>query len=207
MRKITGIAVLAVATLAGVASALDVGVGAFYSPGKVFGGATVIDKGLEEHGNDVSPGGFKGRVSLGVYEGLNLGLGIGYNDFIYRDDTVATIPEYHVVGSIPTVITTIGADYALPVGPFRPYAGGGLAIAREAAETHSYKTTDWYPGLYAEGGARYFVVGGLALEAGPRYTLIFDEPAEGYDINYRDFLRSDSHTQLFELLVGINYYF
>ena len=199
MRKITVVTVWAVLVVAAAAWALDVGVGAFYAPGKVFGYASEIDR--------FSPGGFKGRVSLGVYEGLNLAFGFGYNDFVYREDAI-TIPEVDLVLSIPMFVTTLGADYTLPVRPLRPFVGGGAAIARESAEGYSHATTDWYGGLYVEGGARYFLINGLAVEAAPRYTRLFDEPVVYYDgFVKRDFVRSEHRSQLLELLVGVNYYF
>ena len=204
MRKITVIAVLAVATLAAAASALDVGVGAFYAPGKVTG---YIDETREWGKKEFSPAGFKGRVSLGVYEGLNLAVGFGYNNFVYREDLLA-IEEYAAVESIPMFILTLGPDYAFSLGPTQPFVGGGAALAREAAEAYGYTTTDWYGGLYVDGGARYFLADGLALEAGPRYTLLFDEPVVYFDgLRKYDFVRSEHHSQLVELLVGINYYF
>ncbi|NIT34895.1 MAG: outer membrane beta-barrel protein [candidate division Zixibacteria bacterium] len=189
----------AVIALAAAASALDVGVGAFYAPGRVFGGAAEI--------KELNPGGFKGRVSLGVYDNIDLAFGLGYNDFAYREDAI-TIPEVDPVLSIPMFVTTLGAYYTLPVRPLRPYVGGGAAIARESAEGYSHSTTDWYGGLYVEGGARYFLINRLAVEAGPRYTLLFDKPVvyyDGWDVH--DFVRSEDRSQLIELLVGINYYF
>jgi len=204
MVKTTGIAVLAVVTLAAAASALDVGVGAFYAPGRVFGGATEMD---EYSGKEFSTGGFKGRISFGVYEGLNVAVGFGYNNLIYREEPI-TFPEIKYVLSLPTYITTFGADYGFRLGPFLPYAGGGGAIARESAEARGRTAIDWYGGLYVEGGARYFLVDGLAVEAGPRYTVLFDEPVVYYDqLTVHDFVRSEHRTQLIELLFGIDYYF
>jgi len=204
MARMTMIGVLGIALSLGGASALEVGVGAFYAPGRVFGGATEMD---EYSGKEFSKGGFKGRVSLGVYEGLNVTLGFGYNDFVYREEPI-TFPEISYVTSIPTYITTVGADYALRLGPFRPYAGGGAAFARESAEAYGYATTDWYGGLYVEGGARYFVVSGLAFEAAPRYTYLFDEPVVYFDgLHNWEFVRSEDRSRLFEFLVGVNYYF
>ncbi len=204
MGKITGIAVLALVTLAAAASALDVGVGAFYAPARVVGEVTEMG---EYSGKEFSKGGFKGRVSVGVYEGLNVAVGFGYNNLSYREEPI-TFPEIGYVTSIPTYITTLGADYAFRLGPLRPYAGGGAAIARESVEGFRYTITDWYGGLYVEGGARYFLIDGLAVEAGPRYTLLFDEPVVYYDgLIKHDFVRAEHRTQLIELLFGINYYF
>ncbi len=205
MGKITIIKVSSIVMLAATtASALDVGVGAFYAPGRVTG---YVDETREYGKKEFSPGGFKGRVSLGVYENLNLAVGFGYNDFVYREDLL-WFEEQEAVESIPTVILTLGGDYAFPLGPFRPYVGGGAAIARESAEAYGHSTTDWYAGLYVEGGARYFLGGNLAVEAGPRYTLLFDEPAVMYDdLHAHGFVRSEHRSQLIELLLGVNFYF
>jgi hypothetical protein len=199
MGKTTLTTVLAVVTLAAAAAALDVGVGAFYAPGRVFGEVTETKK--------FNPGGFKGRVSLGVYDNIDLAFGFGYNDFVYREEAI-TIPEVDPVLSIPMFVTTLGAYYTLPVKPLRPYVGGGAAIARESAEGYSHATTDWYGGLYVEGGGRYFLGGTWAVEAGPRYTRLFDEPVVLYDSwDVHDFVRAEHQSQLIELLFGINYYF
>jgi len=204
MGKTKAIAVSAAVILAAAASALDVGVGAFYAPARVFGEVTEMG---EYSGKEFSKGGFKGRVSVGVYEGLNVAVGFGYNNLSYREEPI-TFPETPHVTSIPTYITTVGADYGFRFGPFSPFAGGGAAIARESVEGFRYTVTDWYGGVYVEGGARYFLIHGLAVEAGPRYTLLFDEPVVYYDgLIKHDFVRSEHRSQLVELLVGINYYF
>ena len=180
-------------------AALDLAVAGFYSPGFVTGEAAEI--------TEVSPGGFKGRVSLGAYRGLNLALGFGYNDFVYRED-VYYIPEIAPVRSLPMLITTVGADYTFPFGFLRPYFGGGAVFARESATAFGYTTIDWYGGLYGEGGARYFFGESWAAEAGPRYTLLFDEPVVAYDdFELRDFVRSENRTQVLEILVGASYHF
>jgi opacity protein-like surface antigen len=200
MGKITVITVSSVVIFAATTFALDIGVGAFYAPGKVFGEAPEI--------NEFNAGGFKGRVALGVYEGLNVTLGFGYNDFVYREEPITFGASY--VLSIPMFITTLGADYGFRFGPFSPFAGGGAAIARERPKFVLGRTfiTEWYGGLYVEGGARYFLGGNLAVEAGPRYTHLFDEPVVAYDrFNDRGFVRSEHQSQLIELLFGINYYF
>jgi opacity protein-like surface antigen len=192
-----------VAVAAAAASALDVSVGAFYAPARVIGGAA----GIYDYSNkEFSLSGLKGRVSLGVYENLNLAVGFGYNDFVYREDLL-WMEEQAAVESIPILTLTLGGDYAFPLGPLQPFVGGGAAAARESAEGNFHKTVDWYGGLYAEGGARYFLTNSLALEAGPRYTLIFDEPVLYDDLNLPGFVRSEHRTQLIELLVGVNYYF
>ena len=189
----------------GATAALDLSLAAFYSPGLVTGEAAEV--------KEFALGGFKGRVSLGVYGGLNLALGFGYNDFVYREEPPVTFPVYpgiESVLSIPILITTLGADYAFPIGFLHPYLGGGAVLARETAEAHEYETVtvDWYGGLYGEGGARYFLGESWAVEAGPRYTLLFDKPVIAYDgRGLRDFERSENRSRLLEFLVGVNYYF
>jgi hypothetical protein len=204
MARMTMIGVLGIGLTFAVAAALDLGVGGFYAPGTVAG---YVDEVREHSDKDLSPGGFKGRVSFGVFDRFNLAVGVGYNDFFYRED-LGGIEERAAVQSIPMVIFTLGADYAFPLGPLSPFVGGGAALARESAEAYRHTTTDWYGGVYVEGGARYFIGGGFAVEAAPRYTYLFDEPAvlyDGWDVN--DFVRAEHHSQLVELLVGVNYYF
>jgi opacity protein-like surface antigen len=198
------IGVLGIGFTFGAAAALDVGVGGFYAPARVVG---YVDETRDFSEKEFSLPGVKGRVSLGVYEGLSVALGVGYNDFVYREEPI-TIEEAEYVTSIPTIITTVGAFYGFALGHFTPFAGGGAALARESAEAYHHTTTDWYGGLYAEAGARYFVTNGLAVEAAPRYTFLFDEPVVAYDDwNVHGFVRSEHHSQLVELLVGVNYYF
>jgi opacity protein-like surface antigen len=204
MGKITIVAVLGVVMLAATTLALDVGVGVFYAPARVVG---YVDETREYSNKEFSMRGFKGRVSFGVYEGLNVAVGFGYNNVLYRQEP-PSFPEVQYVTSIPIYIITAGADYAFPLGPFRPYVGGGAALARESAEAYGSTTTDWYGGLYVEGGARYFLTNSLALEAGPRYTVLFDEPVVAYDdLHVHGFVRAEHRSQLIELLIGVNYYF
>ena len=202
--KPLGCALMAVHTLSASAAALDVAVGGFYAPGAVAG---YVDEIREHSEKDLSMAGVKGRVSFGFYDRLNVAVGVGYNDFVYRED-LGGIEESAAVPSITIVIFTLGADYAFPLRPLSPFAGGGAALARESAEAYRHTTTDWYGGVYVEGGARYFIRGSFAFEAAPRYTYLFDEPAVLYDdFNVHGFVRSEHHSQLVELLVGVNYYF
>jgi hypothetical protein len=194
--------------LAGVAASLDLSVGAFYAPGRVYGDATGLDDayGLGG-GGEFDAGGFKGRVTMSVYEGLDLAFSLGYNDFTYRNlEGLMTFPEVDVVLSIPTWIFTAGADYEFPLGAVRPYVGGGGAFVRERAEAYSHSTTDWYPGVYVQAGVRYGFGGRWSVEAAPRYTYVFDEPAVEYDgLHEHDFVRSEDHSQLVEFMVGVNF--
>ena len=194
---ISGAAAFALST--GTTPALDLAVAGFYSPGFVMGEVAEV--------TEVSPGGFKGRVSVGVYHGLNFAVGFGYNDFVYREEGFH-IPEFAPVLSLPMLITTVGADYTFFSISLRPYLGGGAAVARETATAVGHTTIDWYGGVYVEGGARYFLGEKWAVEAGPRYTFLFDEPVVGYDgWELRDFERSENRSRLLEFLVGAGYYF
>jgi opacity protein-like surface antigen len=117
-------------------------------------------------------------------------------------------PKYNTLRQYLSILLPPGPTTRSPLGPFRPYVGGGAALARESAEAYGHSTTDWYGGLYVEGGARYFLVDGLAVEAGPRYTALFDEPVVYFDgLHKWDFVRSEHRSQLIELLIGVNYYF
>jgi hypothetical protein len=204
MARIKMIVVLGIAFAVGTAAALDVGIGAFYAPARVVG---YVDETREHSDKDFSLSGLKVRVSLAVLDNVNASAGFGYNDFIYRED-LGGIEERAAVESIPMAIMTLGGDYALPVGPVTPFVGGGAALARETAEGYGRSTADWYGGLYAEAGARYHLISSLAVEVAPRYTFLFDNPVVAYDdFNVHGFVRSEHHSQLAELLVGVNYYF
>ena len=198
MARITIMGLLAMALSFAAAAALDVGVGASYAPAFVTGAETVS--------KELSAGGFKGKFSLGIYDGVKLTLGYGYNYYRYpRGGSI--MEEIEFVNAIPTSIITAGADFAFKGGPLKPFVGGGAAIARESVQDYWHETVDWCGGIYAEGGARYFLMNGLAVEAAPRYTLLFDEPVLYDDLNSPGFVRAEHHSQLVELLVGVNYYF
>jgi hypothetical protein len=184
-------------SLSTTAGALNVSVTTFYAPGVAIGGAASVWK--------FSPGGFAGRVKFGVTEQIGVACGVGYNDFVYAEAGSAYIPEYRPVLSIPMFITSVGIDYTFPAGSaVRPYVGGGGAFVRERAEAYGHSTTDWYPGVYLQGGVRYGFGGRWSVEAAPRYTFLFDEPAVRYE-GGDDFVRSEDHSQLVEFLVGVNF--
>jgi opacity protein-like surface antigen len=191
--------IVAVVVSTGTALALDLSVAGFYSPGFVAGGAAEV--------REIAAGGFKGRVGVNVADNLELALNLGYNDFVYREARYS-VPEVITVLSLPMFITTVGPDYSFQLGPFRPYLGAGGALARESAEAATYKSVDWYGGFYADGGFRYSPAGNWTLEAGPRYTHLFDKPVDAYDgWNLHDFQRSPKRSQLVEFLVGVGYHF
>jgi hypothetical protein len=203
MTKITVVGTMA-AVLVAAAGAREMSVGALYAPGKVAG---YVDESREYSEKEFSPAGLKGRVSLGLYEDFYAALSLGYNDFVYREEG-RYFPETPPVTSIPMFITTLGAEYNFHLGPFAPYAGGGAAFACEVARAYGQTAVDWYPGVYAEGGARYHVGDGLALVVAPRFTQLFDRPVIYYDgFVDREFVRADHRTRLTELLVGFDYYF
>jgi hypothetical protein len=198
------IMVIAALALAAAASAVDLGVGVFYAPAKVTG---YVDEVREYSDKEFSLAGFKGRVSLGVGESFALALGLGFNDFVYRQEPYS-VPEVAYVLSLPTFLTTLGADYAFTLGPVRPFGGGGAAFAREAAAAYGHSTADWYAGVYGEAGVRYPLAADFALEVAPQYTLLLDKPVVGYDGLFDNaFFRSENHSQVVELLVGVNYHF
>jgi hypothetical protein len=196
-------AIIAVVVSTGTALALDLSVAGFYSPGFVAGGAAEV--------RDVAAGGFKGLFGVKVADNLDLAISLGYNDFVYREEPERSLQVFqrvYPVISMPIFITTLGADYALPRGFLRPHLGAGGVLARESAEAAGYEAVDWYGGLYGDAGLRYCPAGSWALEAGPRYTYLFDEPAYAYDNrDLHDFERSPNRTQLWEFLIGAGYHF
>jgi hypothetical protein len=199
MGKITGIAVLAAVTLAGAASARDVVVGAFYAPGMAIGPASEV--------NEINPVGFAGAFSLGVTGNWAVSFRGGYTEYTYREPphVVPAIAGYAVFDEIPILTLTVGIDYGFPVSAFVPYVAGGAVWAFEFAR-YGYKTdVDVAPGLYAGAGVRYFIREDIAFEAGPRYTLLFDDPVVVYNGLWLE--RAEARSQLVDLLVGVNYRF
>lgn len=188
---------LAVFTVAPLA--MDVGVGASYAPGMAVGSAA--------SSIELNPGGVNARFIIGFSERISATVGYTFNNYTYgRWDS--PLPEVFIVESVRADIFAVGADYAFPAGRIRFFAGGGAALAREYGETHGHSATDWYGGLYVEGGARYFFGEKWAVAAAPRYTYLFDEAPLAYDINKPPaLLRSEDRTQLLDFLLGVNYYF
>jgi opacity protein-like surface antigen len=190
---------LIIFTLYPCALALEAGIGVYYAPGMAVGPAA---SSLE-----LNPGGAAARLFVDVSDRVAVNVGYSLNNYTYGR-WGSPIPEVFVVEPIKAHVITGGVEYAFAAGTLRPFAGGGAAIARESAEAHGHSAADWYGGLYAEGGARYSIGGSFAVEAAPRYTYLFDEPAVLYDdFNVHGFVRSEHHSQLVELLVGVNYYF
>jgi len=155
----------------------------------------------------LDPGGLNTRFSVGLSEQASVTVGYGFNNYSYGRQS-SPIPEVFTVEAVRADIITVGTDYAFAHRPLRPFAGGGAALAREYGEADGHSATDWYGGLYVEGGVRYFLGGKWAVAGAARYTYLFDEAVLAYDINKPGkLLRSENRTQLLDLLVGINYYF
>ncbi|NIT36047.1 MAG: hypothetical protein GTN49_06035 [candidate division Zixibacteria bacterium] len=201
--------ILLTTALSAAASALDLGVGVFYAPGWVVAPANGVPGLPAQGGKKLSPAGFRGRFTVSLYKDIDVAFGLGYNDFVYRE----YVWEEGIIGSIPMLVITFGVDYAFRAGAFRPFVGGGAAIVQEYAQSHSGtlggglypSAVDWYGGLYVEGGGRYYFTENWAVEAAPRYTLLFDNPVVAQHNEFFD--RSDKHTQLMEFQIGVNYYF
>jgi hypothetical protein len=66
---------------------------------------------------------------------------------------------------------------------------------------------DVAPGVYVNAGVEYRL-GSWALEAGPRYTVLFDEPVAAVDLNgHSPEVRAAHRSQYVDILVGFGYYF
>jgi hypothetical protein len=199
MVKITSLTLVLLAVVGAAAGAVEVGVGAFYAPGMVVGPAA--------SSVELNPGGVNARFIIGLSDRASVNVGYSFNNYTYGR-WGSPIPEVFVVESVRTDILAVGSEYALAAWPVIPFAGGGAALARESAEAYNYSTSDWYGGLYVEGGARYRFGGRWAVAAGPRYMYLFDEAPLAYDINQPGTLRrEEERTQLLDFLFGVNYYF
>lgn len=197
MRSRYLIVVAGVVALAAAAGALDVAW--FYGPNVVVGDAN--------YDAPSSPAGLKCRFSLG--EGYyRLAAGAGVADYIYSDGDYSMIPENKAVENIPTVIFTAGGDFGRSFGRWRPYVGGGAALALQVYDLTYETRVEAAPGVFAEAGVRCRLGERWALEAAPRFTFLWDDRITVYDFINRDrIFRADERSKFVDLLVGFNYAF
>ncbi|UCH78017.1 MAG: hypothetical protein JSU81_09885 [Candidatus Coatesbacteria bacterium] len=76
-----------------------------------------------------------------------------------------------------------GVIYNLPLEWTYPYAGGGLALAREKAVYRRYADplVRWHPALYGEAGTYIPLVGPLVIDVGADFTVLLGKRAGDYD--------------------------
>ncbi|MGD8717972.1 MAG: outer membrane beta-barrel protein [Candidatus Zixiibacteriota bacterium] len=185
--------------LAASVTALDVGVAAFYSPGMAMGAATEV--------NELKPFGVAGAFNLGINENWTLSFGGGYAKYKYREapHVVPDLLGYAYFDEIPILMLRAGMDYGFPLAAFVPYVSAGAAAAFEFTDYACEMSVDVAPGLYAGFGCRYFVTDNMAIEAGPRYTYLFDNPAVVFETIILE--RAGERSQLLNFDVGFNYFF
>jgi opacity protein-like surface antigen len=201
MARMTMIGVLGIGLTFAVAAALDVGVGGFYAPGMAVGPASEV--------NELKPLGVAGALHLDVNGNLSVSLGGGYTVYKYRErpHIIPAIAGYEFFDEIPIVTLNAGVDYGFPISKFTPYLAGGAVAAFELALYPEKTDVAVAPGIYAGAGVRYFFKENFALEVGPRYTLLFDNPiVERSSLNAEPEY-AEEHSQLVDLRVGLYYLF
>jgi hypothetical protein len=200
-------AAVCVPAFAGVVFGVGLSAAGFYSPGMTVGDVSKV--------NDVGAVGFEGRVSLGDGTGFTPTLTCGYHEYAYNSwEYLYDIVGPGFVNSIPIIRLALGADYRFAVGRWRPYGGGGAVFAVEAMDVETKTIYERVPGLYVGGGSQYSLSERWAVEAGSRFTYLFDNPIVYYNWynprkDWKDVAvkRYDERSQLVDFLVGINYAF
>lgn len=197
MRSSCRIFFAGVVALAAAAGAFDVAW--FYGPSVVVGDA--------DADAPASPAGLKCRFAFG--EGYyRLNAGAGFADYIYSSRYHILIPEDKVVENLPTIIFTAGGDFGPTFGRWRPYVGGGAALALQVYDLTYETRLEAAPGLFAEAGVRCRLGERWALEAAPRFTYLWDNRIELYDfVNRNSIHRADERSKFVDLLVGFDYAF
>jgi len=191
--------VIAVGIVALAVSAAAFDVAFFYGPSVVIGGAA--------DDAPVGPAGLACRFGAG--EGYwRLAAGAGFADYEYGNHYTVMIPEDKEVENVPTIVLSAGADIGLPLGRWRPYVGGGAALALQIYDLQYETRAEEALGLFTQAGVRCRLSEKWALEAAPRYTYLWDERIEIYDFINRDGIhRTDERSTFVDIFVGFDYSF
>ncbi len=187
--------------LSGSALASGLGVAAFLAPGKA------VDEDVMDAA--VSAGAFKARLSIPAVAGFRQAIGFGYSYYSVTRNPGSTWAIYALSKDTAVISVTYGWDFERRFGPVKPFVGGGGVLAVEVWDSPFTPETekDVAPGVYVNAGIEYRL-GGWALEAGPRYTVLFDEPVAAVDINgHSPEVRAAHRSQYVDVLVGFGYYF
>jgi hypothetical protein len=188
--------------LSGSALASGLGVAAFLAPGKA------VDKDVMDAA--VSAGAFKARLSIPAVAGFRQAIGFGYSYYLVTRYPPGYVWAIYTLSKDTAVISvTYGWDFERRFGPVKPFVGGGGVLAVEVWDSPFTPETekDVVPGVYVNAGVEYRL-GGWALEAGPRYTVLFNEPVAAVDLNgHSPEVRAAHRSQYVDVLVGFGYYF
>ncbi len=187
--------------LSGSALASGLGVAAFFAPGKA------VDKDVMDAA--VSAAAFKTRLSIPAVAGFKQAIGFGYSYYLVTRNPGLIWGVYALSVDTAVISVTYGWDFERRFGPVKPFVGGGGVLAIEVWDSPvtPETETDVAPGVYVNAGVEYRL-GGWALEAGPRYTVLFNEPVAAVDINGNfPEVRAAHRSQYVDVLVGFGYYF
>jgi hypothetical protein len=199
LRLVIGVAMSGLVASSALASGW--GIAAFLAPGKA------VDEGVMDAG--VSPGAFKARLSIPAVAGFRQAVGFGYSHYSVMRDPGAVWAVYTLIKDTDVVSATYGWDFERSLGLVTPFIGGGGVWAFEVWDSPftPRKETDVAPGIYVNAGLAY-AFDSWALEAAPRYTVLFNEPVAAVDLNGTfPEVRAAHRSQYLDVLVGFGYYF
>jgi hypothetical protein len=103
-----------------------------------------------------------------------------------------------------------GAAHDFPLAPVYPYAGGGFTLAREKTYFRDSRLKPqvlYHPGLYAEAGTDWPLVGPLTLDVGPELAILFGKRVAAYDAASNKYRYDDGAALYVGVRAGVGIHF
>jgi hypothetical protein len=103
-----------------------------------------------------------------------------------------------------------GVVYDLPWKLVYPYVGGGLALVREKTyfrSGHLEPKVLYHPGIYGEAGTNWPLVGPLAVDAGPEFSMLFGKRVAAYQADVNEYRYDEGVAFYFGIKAGLAIYF
>ncbi len=99
-------------------------------------------------------------------------------------------------------------DFAL--APVYPYAGGGLTLAREKTYFRDGRLEPqvlYHPGVYAEAGTDWPLIGPLALDVGPELAILLGKRVAAYDAASNEYRYDEGAALYIGVKAGLGIHF
>ncbi|MGD8718644.1 MAG: hypothetical protein PVH29_07465 [Candidatus Zixiibacteriota bacterium] len=129
----------------------------------------------------------------------------------YEFDERSTLAEAGISGPLERQMFMLqgGVIYNIPLRWTYPYAGGGIALAREKTVYRRYADplVRWHPGLYGEAGTYIPLVGPLVVDVGSDVTLLLGRRAGDYDRDAGGYQYDSGAAFYLGLKAGVGFFF